>query len=117
MYISFRQHQRNETQRYEFGHILHCLDSLRADVLCAADDTPLSLGPRVPDEGKQMSHTRRCRDFTQLEGWAVEKSACFEGLEPGEDGYRTLEEWRHCPEDSPYRSVVEEYFSEPTAAQ
>src|SRR3981189_2176661 len=116
MYISFRQHQRNETQRYDFGHVLHCLDSLRADVLCAADDTPLSLGPGAQKDEKKMSRTRRCRDFKQLEDWAEENSACFEGLEPGEPGYQTLEEWRHCPASSPYTSVVEKYFAEPTAA-
>jgi hypothetical protein len=113
MYISFRQHQRNETQRYEFGHILHCLDSLREDVLCAADDTPLSLGPQAQNDEKKTSHTRRCRNFMRLEYWADDNSACFEGLEPGEPGYQTLEEWRRCPARSPYRPIVEDYFSEP----
>ncbi|KAI9743053.1 MAG: hypothetical protein M1818_003348 [Claussenomyces sp. TS43310] len=111
IYISIRQLQRNETQRYDFAHVLHCLDSLRADVTCAADDTPLSIGSQAQEDLK-MVQTRRCRDWTQLEDWAAENSACFQGREPGEPGYQTIEEWRHCPERSPYRSVVEDYFSE-----
>ena len=117
IYISIRQFQRNETQRYEFSHILHCLDALRADVTCAADDTPLCLGPQAQEDAARLSQTRRCRDWSQLEDWANENSACFEGLEPSDPRHETIEEWRNCPERSPYRSVVDAYFSKSSAAK
>ncbi|RAK77476.1 uncharacterized protein BO72DRAFT_496141 [Aspergillus fijiensis CBS 313.89] len=66
-------------QRIAFSHVLHCLDQLRQDVICNADDTPRYAGhPRPGDPpGTGAGQVRLCRDWAQLERWARERTACF----------------------------------------
>jgi hypothetical protein len=49
-----------------------------------------------------------CRDWTQLEKWADENSACWRhiGASFGED-VRELDRYRFCPEGSPYKEMSE----------
>ncbi|PLB51571.1 hypothetical protein P170DRAFT_506552 [Aspergillus steynii IBT 23096] len=81
-------------QRIAFSHILHCLDQLRQDVLCNADDTPRYAGFQSPP-GTGAGQVRLCRDWEQLERWAVERSACFrhEDETPG----RLVDRFKFCP--------------------
>jgi Mycotoxin biosynthesis protein UstYa len=112
IYIYLRQLQNQADLRYDFNHVLHCLDSLRADVLCAADDTPIAVGNQ-PNDGPQLQvQTRKCRDWGHLEEFVTMNSACFQGYEPDEPGYQTIEEWQHCQKDSPYWATVQQYLLE-----
>ncbi|AEO63293.1 uncharacterized protein THITE_2062646, partial [Thermothielavioides terrestris NRRL 8126] len=39
LYISIQQYRRGKEQTISYAHVLHCLDSLRVEVMCHADDT------------------------------------------------------------------------------
>ena len=88
----------------------HCLDTLRQDVTCAADDTPIPsvLRPRAIGDGQ----TLMCRNMEKLKTWALapERNACHRSL----DEYRPIaypaERYAFCGEKSEYRGVMEEYF-------
>ncbi|KAL0932753.1 uncharacterized protein CTRU02_211716 [Colletotrichum truncatum] len=60
----------NKTPKWETGHVIHCLNTLRSAVTCLADATPISyvngmgVGHTTDD---QQSH---CRDFFALREWA-----------------------------------------------
>ncbi|KAF9871765.1 hypothetical protein CkaCkLH20_10699 [Colletotrichum karsti] len=60
----------NKTSKWEVGHVIHCLNTIRSAVTCLADATPLSyvhgmgVGHTTDD---QQSH---CRDFFALREWA-----------------------------------------------
>ena len=77
--------------------------------MCTADDTLRFAGD--PDPQDPFHQTRMCRDWSKLEAWAKENSACFRRLDPTDPSYGTLEEWKHCPEGSQYQDAVDEYFA------
>ncbi|KZL86379.1 hypothetical protein CI238_04755 [Colletotrichum incanum] len=60
----------NKTSKWEAGHVIHCLNTVRSAITCLADATPISY---VHGMGKghttddQQSH---CRDFFALREWA-----------------------------------------------
>ncbi|KAK2758091.1 hypothetical protein CKAH01_16922 [Colletotrichum kahawae] len=60
----------NKTSKWEPGHVIHCLNTVRSAVTCLADATPISyvhgmgVGHTTDD---QKSH---CRDFFALREWA-----------------------------------------------
>ncbi|CAD6578628.1 MAG: hypothetical protein ASARMPRED_008786 [Alectoria sarmentosa] len=75
-----------QSQSQDALHILHCLDGLRQDIICEADDTPLYMKAE-PDKTTGDNQMRECRDFNALERWAKERTACF-GYEHRKDGWR-----------------------------
>ncbi|KAJ6035867.1 hypothetical protein N7540_000146 [Penicillium herquei] len=85
-------------QRIAFSHILHCLDQLRQDVVCNADDTPRYAGTPSPDRppGTGAGQIRMCKDWAQLERWARKRTACFkhEDEVPG----RMIDRFKFCPD-------------------
>lgn len=90
-------------------HILHCLDALRQDVLCNADDTPRYTG----FQHRGLSGTgqfRQCRNWNQLEAWAQRHTACFRYNNPHDHSINFLERIKFCPEGSPYIAKVKETF-------
>ncbi|KAF6793407.1 hypothetical protein CSOJ01_13924 [Colletotrichum sojae] len=60
----------NKTSKWEPGHVIHCLNTVRSAITCLADATPISyvhgmgVGHTTDD---QQSH---CRDFFALREWA-----------------------------------------------
>ncbi|KAK1469876.1 hypothetical protein CPAR01_12077 [Colletotrichum paranaense] len=60
----------NKTSKWETGHVIHCLNTVRSAITCLADATPISyvhgmgVGHTTDD---QQSH---CRDFFALREWA-----------------------------------------------
>ncbi|OHF03976.1 hypothetical protein CORC01_00838 [Colletotrichum orchidophilum] len=60
----------NRTSKWETGHVIHCLNTVRSAITCLADATPISyvhgmgVGHTTDD---QQSH---CRDFFALREWA-----------------------------------------------
>ncbi|KAF2726800.1 hypothetical protein EJ04DRAFT_406875, partial [Polyplosphaeria fusca] len=97
-----------ENLTFSLNHVFHCIDSLRQDIMCAADDTPLRAAHEHRFGDGQM---RRCRDWDKMVSWArqPEQHACFRW-----DDYReatnTLELFAFCSDDSPYKPVMEAYF-------
>lgn len=59
----------------DIEHALHCMSSLRQDVLCAADDTPRYGGFARGKSG--IGQRRMCRDWKELEHWASTHTACY----------------------------------------
>lgn len=91
-------------------HVFHCLDALRQDIQCLADDTPMPVTtlPAVVGEGQ----VRKCRDFQQLIRWTQEpqRFPCYNrfidlNLED------RIEAYAFCPEDSPFYHTQQEYFA------
>ncbi|EFR05191.1 hypothetical protein MGYG_08205 [Nannizzia gypsea CBS 118893] len=82
-------------QRVAFSHIQHCLDQLRQDVICNADDTPRYAGFQDPP-GTGAGQVRMCKDWKKLEKWARERTACFkhEDEVPG----RMIDRFKFCPD-------------------
>ncbi|MCJ1317637.1 hypothetical protein MMC15_002962 [Xylographa vitiligo] len=93
---------------WPFPHAVHCLDALLQDTYCFADDTPRyeSLAhPAQPGDNQG----RMCRDWSKLEAYATEHTACWRDINatdhiPGELRYR------YCPPESPYFEKVKEAF-------
>ncbi|KAL9108291.1 MAG: hypothetical protein Q9227_006888 [Pyrenula ochraceoflavens] len=83
-------------------HIDHCLETLREETVCQADDTPRWTGKLHGQEEavrpvSGVGQVRMCRDWGRLEGWARENSACFK-RRPGVDEELPLKErYKYCP--------------------
>ncbi|KAF2660945.1 hypothetical protein K491DRAFT_588140, partial [Lophiostoma macrostomum CBS 122681] len=108
IYKSLRQYQLSVPQTQPSEHVMHCIDALRSDILCTADDTPRYAGDPVP--GDTFEQFRTCHDWSRLERWAEDHSACFKRLSINDPQYGTLHEWKSCPDNSPYKEVVRNYF-------
>ena len=66
-------------QSEPFEHALHCLDSLRQEVLCNADDTPRWSG--YHDKTSGVGQYRLCKDWGRLEAFAKENYACHRHID------------------------------------
>jgi len=95
-------------QIFNLKHIYHCLDGLRQDIMCMADDTPMP-APRQHQLGD--GQVRQCRDWNKLLAWATRRDqhACY-NFDDYRESTNTLELFAFCPEDSPYRSFQQAYF-------
>jgi hypothetical protein len=91
-------------------HVYHCLDSLRQDISCYADDTPMP-GPHQGD-GIGNAQVMQCRNLTKVLEWATtpERGACFRADNDFRHVLHNLERHSFCPVDSPYYEVAKEYF-------
>lgn len=91
-------------------HVDHCLDSLRQDIMCKADDTPM---PSINQAHKTGDgQIMQCRDWDALVGWArhPDRHSCFEHIDEYRDPLHKLEQFAFCPETHPSRAVMEAYF-------
>ena len=90
-------------------HVLHCLDALRQDIMCYADDTPRYTG--YQESGRSgTGQLRTCRDWSQLEHWAQQHTACWRYIHPHDPTFPSLERHKFCPEGSPYLEKVKKTF-------
>lgn len=90
IYVSLRSYQLAQPQVWPAHHVFHCLDQLRVDVICAADDTLRSAQDTLRAAG--ASQSRRCRDFDKLEAWMNKNVLCIP-----ENQKSTLELRNHVP--------------------
>lgn len=75
--------------------------------MCDADDTPRYTGFQ-PNQKSGLGQVRMCRDFSRLEEWADENTACWRHIgDIYEDGFRELDRYRFCPEGSQYKEASE----------
>ncbi|KAL7620933.1 hypothetical protein AAE478_008244 [Parahypoxylon ruwenzoriense] len=111
IYISIQQYRTNKTQTIDYAHILHCLDSLRVETMCTADDTlryvPLNSahGFRPGDGQKRM-----CRDWNRVEEFVRAHDPCYQYLRPGDKDLSNLERFKFCPAESEYLPKIRGYF-------
>ena len=110
--------RKGKQPRKAWEHIVHCMDSLRQDVQCHADDTPWYQPPPEWEKyGYDKVQYRQCRNWDQLLGWTKERYACYKHFHDPNDGGDFLEHFRFCPEDSPYRHIMEKHFERKAAKQ
>jgi hypothetical protein len=77
-------------------HNLHCIESLRQDVMCHADDTPRYTGySKKPVSG--VMQTRQCRSWDKLEAWARDHTACYRDIGRDVEGFPMIEKFKFCP--------------------
>ena len=93
---------------YPMVHVMHCLDTLRDDVLCHADDTP-RYTTITPEAESGMGQMRQCRDWSKLEAWAGQFSGCWHYIDVHSDQRSELERWRFCEPGSPYYERVQKW--------
>ncbi|KAJ5375401.1 hypothetical protein N7517_007407 [Penicillium concentricum] len=106
IYISLFEFRTGQEQSRTWHHIAHCLDALRRQMLCDADDTPRATERRAEVVSGIGQH-RVCRDWGKLERWAKAHTACYKRPEkPGDEV--GLKRFMHCPEGSGY--VVDEGY-------
>ncbi|MCJ1236443.1 hypothetical protein MMC14_004424 [Varicellaria rhodocarpa] len=87
-------------------HVIHCLNVLRDEIMCDADDTPRYTGFQ-PHKSSGLGQFRMCRDWSQLEQWAEDHTACWRHIgDISEPGFRELERYRFCPAGSPYEEMA-----------
>ena len=113
LHRTFREYRDNLSQSHAPEHTNHCLDWLRNDIQCHADDTPLyESNSRRPDIG--IGQVRRCRDWSRLQAWAREHHSCYRyGDFVVEDQKQNqVGRFRFCPAGSPYGAKVERYLGE-----
>ncbi|CAI7590142.1 unnamed protein product [Penicillium glandicola] len=106
MYIALFEFRNGQTQSRAWPHIMHCLDALRRQIICDADDTPRATERRVEVVSGVGQH-RLCRDWGALETWAKAHTACYKRPENPVDEVG-LKRFMHCPEGSGY--VVDEGY-------
>ncbi|KAJ8128840.1 hypothetical protein O1611_g4793 [Lasiodiplodia mahajangana] len=108
VYISISEYRRGAPQTRSWHHISHCLDALRRQIICDADDTPRATDRRVEVVSGLRQH-RRCRSWEQLEDFAKRHTACYKRPDnPDAEGPSNLDRFKHCPPGSGYM-VTENY--------
>ncbi|KAK8062201.1 hypothetical protein PG997_014298 [Apiospora hydei] len=112
IYISIHQYRTNQEQTIRYEHILHCLDSLRVETMCTADDTPRYVPLNTahngyrPGDGQQ----RQCRDWNQVQEFVKAHDPCYRYLRPGDPDQSNLERFSFCPLDSEYLPKIRKYY-------
>lgn len=93
-------------------HFYHCLDTLRQDLMCLADDTPMPTINAVHQIGN--GQVRQCRDWEKLIAWTQEpeRHACYRMLDDYRKVPHSLEQFAFCDRNSRYFPVAEKYFAE-----
>lgn len=108
IHISLSEYRRGTRQSRSWHHVSHCMDALRRQVLCDADDTPRATERRAEVVSGLLQH-RKCRSWEKLEDFAKRHTACYRRPDnPDSEGISKLERFKHCPPDSGY-VVTDDY--------
>jgi hypothetical protein len=114
------EYRNGQTQTYTTEHLLHCLENLRVDITCSADDTPryVPMDATTSTVKTGVGQVRQCRNWDQLTRWAKDHSACFNY---NEFERKELEEqrvmpwaWSYCSRDSEYLPQVQQFYGRPS---
>ena len=105
---AYFDYRRALNQSVPFVHINHCLDALRQDIICHADDTPrYTTADTLPISG--LGQQRQCRDWKRLQAWASERGSCYRKIEEGKQ-IREIERYKYCDVKSGHLPTVRKYF-------
>ncbi|KAI0142954.1 hypothetical protein GGR57DRAFT_508423 [Xylariaceae sp. FL1272] len=97
VYLALAEYRRGDTQTRDWRHLSHCLDSLRRQVICDADDTPRAT-ERRPEIISGVYQHRMCRRWEDLEAYARKYTACYQRPEnPDADTRPIIDRFKHCP--------------------
>ncbi|QSZ35664.1 hypothetical protein DSL72_006786 [Monilinia vaccinii-corymbosi] len=111
VYISLMEFWQGKPQSRRWEHVIHCVDQLRQEALCNADDTPrYSTSDNIPVSG--MGQVRMCRSWEKLEEWAKKYNSCYRYVNQtaSYEDFPQIERFIWCPEGSPYSAAVESVF-------
>ena len=96
------------------GHVEHCLDSLRQDLMCTANDTPMPSLELLNGSGE--GQMMQCKDFDKLVAWTQdpERNACYKRLTTSDFKpiVHSIERYAFCPADSQHFTAMSRYFEE-----
>ncbi|PYH89209.1 hypothetical protein BO71DRAFT_423152 [Aspergillus ellipticus CBS 707.79] len=94
------------------AHIEHCLDTLRQDLMCKADDTPMPSLLAVNGAGD--GQTLHCKNFDKLMAWTKhpDRDACYHRLNHDGPVRHAIERYAFCPPDSVHYAAMSRYFEE-----
>lgn len=88
-------------------HLLHCLDVLREDIMCQADDSLRYTGRLhaqseaiIPHSG--IGQERMCRDWGKLRDWTQENSACYKPVNIEDPDFKVKDRYKYCPDGKVY---------------
>jgi len=110
IHASLMQFHWDEPQTFPFEHIMHCVDALRLEIICQADDTP-RYSTADNKLGSGIGQYRQCKDWSKLESWAQDNSACFRYFNYSANSmFDQRERFVFCPPESPYIPRVEKYL-------
>ncbi|PVH86413.1 hypothetical protein DL98DRAFT_359204, partial [Cadophora sp. DSE1049] len=123
LYQSLTSVYNGETlQKPVYEHCVHCLDQLRQDTQCQADDVS-TLQIHYYEQTidfkyknlwyvgeKSTGQNRQCKDFSKLDKWALERHACYNFERPMKPGPLDVEAFTNCRESSPYLQVMKDHF-------
>lgn len=101
VYNALHEYKTSKPQSRNWHHVVHCLDALRQQTLCDADDTPRATERRA-EVVTGVGQYRKCRSWGALEQFARTHTACYRRPENPEDGTPIVERFKHCPEGVQY---------------
>jgi len=110
IHAAVMEYKFDKPQSFPFEHITHCIDTIRLEIMCQADDTPrYSTADSKLDSG--IGQNRQCRDWSKLDKWADENTACYKYFNySANDWYDQRQRFVFCPEGAPYIPRVEKYL-------
>ncbi|KAI9646298.1 hypothetical protein NHQ30_005739 [Ciborinia camelliae] len=111
IYHSFMEYRLGIEQSLPAHHIIHCLDQIRADILCAADDTLRVTTPDMrPVTGE--GQLRKCKNWDALKAWTYANAGCYRYGDPNVEDQKEsqIPRMRYCREGNPDLETVREYF-------
>ena len=110
LYRTLTDFERYGETTLEMGHLYHCLDTMRQDVMCMADDTIM---PTVHEKHKiGDKQVMQCRNWGKLVDWAraPARHSCFKMVNEYGSPEHPIEDFAGCPKESPYYPVMKAYF-------
>lgn len=100
---------RNEAQLDDYSDLLRCADTLRQDILCHADDTPMASANADPFVQVGEGQKRLCRSWDALEKWSADNTACFANVNETSAGDE-VEKFKYCPKNSRFAAKMRDHF-------
>jgi hypothetical protein len=84
-------------------HVTHCLNVLREEIVCNADDTPRYTGAFNAEVGKVaptsgIGQIKMCNDWGKLGDFAVKHSACYKPINKSDPYFPTADRYKFCPD-------------------
>ena len=93
---------------------MHCIDHMRKDAMCNADDFLLPSPPYRQGNPGPRGQSRICKNWDALVDWAKERDACYQHITDDEEGFardrHEIERYMNCPPDSPYAQKMQSYL-------
>lgn len=102
IHLAMAEYREGVEQTRSWHHVAHCMDALRRQIMCDADDTPRATDRR-PEVYSGVGQHRMCRNWDDLISFSRKNTACYKRPEtPSVDGGHSINRYKHCPPDSGY---------------